>query len=277
MRLGWSAGQSTSRMKWLAIITFIVLVAVYTYIYFIQPFSSFWNDLASNVLSEIASLASAVAATMVWAYYEKSDSPRRVWSYFAFGLWLWFAGELAWGYLNMTVGEVAIGVPDFFWIIAYFFIGQALLEQYRILFRPTMRELFGRAVVIAVSVFALTLLVFLLFKPIAESSSLLETIVNAFYPSADLVLALAALWLARSFQGGALGHPWIGLLVFTFSDWMNAWLQLSGIYAWSLEQGNLLSTFSDILYIVAYLVLAYGAFSKWLFLKYGLRPSTETR
>jgi len=277
MRLGWSAGQSTSRMKWLAIITFIVLVAVYTYIYFIQPFSSFWNDLASNVLSEIASLASAVAATMVWAYYEKSDSPRRVWSYFAFGLWLWFAGELVWGYLNMTVGEVAIGVPDFFWIIAYFFIGQALLQQYRILFRPTMRELFGRAVVIAVSVFALTLLVFLLFKPIAESSSLLETIVNAFYPSADLVLALAALWLARSFQGGALGHPWIGLLVFTFSDWMNAWLQLSGIYAWSLEQGNLLSTFSDILYIVAYLVLAYGAFSKWLFLKYGLRPSTETR
>ena len=277
MRLGWSAGQSTSRMKWLAIITFIVLVAVYTYIYFIQPFSSFWNDLASNVLSEIASLASAVAATMVWAYYEKSDSPRRVWSYFAFGLWLWFAGELVWGYLNMTVGEVAIGVPDFFWIIAYFFIGQALLQQYRILFRPTMRELFGRALVIAVSVFALTLLVFLLFKPIAESSSLLETIVNAFYPSADLVLALAALWLARSFQGGALGHPWIGLLVFTFSDWMNAWLQLSGIYAWSLEQGNLLSTFSDILYIVAYLVLAYGAFSKWLFLKYGLRPSTETR
>ena len=277
MRLGWSAGQSTSRMKWLAIITFIVLVAVYTYIYFIQPFSSFWNDLASNILSEIASLASAVAATMVWAYYEKSDSPRRVWSYFAFGLWLWFAGELVWGYLNMTVGEVAIGVPDFFWIIAYFFIGQALLQQYRILFRPTMRELFGRAVVIAVSVFALTLLVFLLFKPIAESSSLLETIVNAFYPSADLVLALAALWLARSFQGGALGHPWIGLLVFTFSDWMNAWLQLSGIYAWSLEQGNLLSTFSDILYIVAYLVLAYGAFSKWLFLKYGLRPSTETR
>ena len=277
MRLGWSVGQSSSRMKWLAIITFIVLIAVYTYIYFIQPFSSFWNDLLSNVLSEIAALASALAATMVWAYYDKSDSPRRIWSYFAFGLWLWFAGELAWGYLNMTVGEVATGIPDFFWIIAYFFIGQSLLQQYRILFRPTLRELFGRALAMIVSVFALTSLVFLFFKPIAESSSLLETIVNAFYPSADLVLALAALWLARRFQGGALGRPWIGLLVFTFSDWMNAWLQLSGAYAWSLEQGNLLSTFSDILYVVAYLALAYGAFSKWLFLKYGLRPSTQIR
>ncbi|MCI0552537.1 MAG: hypothetical protein L0287_16425 [Anaerolineae bacterium] len=258
----------------MAIMIFIGLIAAYAYVYFIQPFPSFWNDLASNVISEIASLASAVAATMVWAYYEKTDSPRRIWSYFAFGLWLWFAGEIAWGYLNMTVGEVAVGIPDSFWIIAYFFIGQSLLQQYRILFRPTMRELFGRAVVIVTSVFALTLLVFLFFRPIVESSSQLETIINAFYPSADLVLALAALWLARSFQGGALGRPWIGLLVFTFSDWINAWLQLSGVYAWSLEQGNLLSALSDILYVAAYLALAYGAFSKWLFLKYGLRPTT---
>lgn len=274
MRLGWSAAQSSLRLTWMAIIIFIGLIAAYTYVYFIQPFPSFWNDLASNVISEIASLASAVAATMVWAYYEKTDSPRRIWSYFAFGLWLWFAGEIAWGYLNMTVGEVAVGIPDSFWIIAYFFIGQSLLQQYRILFHPTMRELFGRAVIIVISVFALTLLVFLFFRPVVESSSQLETIINAFYPSADLVLALAALWLARSFQGGALGRPWIGLLVFTFSDWINAWLQLSGVYAWSLEMGNPLSALSDILYVAAYLALAYGAFSKWLFLKYGLRPTT---
>lgn len=275
MRLGWSATQSTLRMKWLAIIIFIGLISAYAYVYFIQPFPSFWNDLASNIVSELASLASAVAATMVWAYYDKTDLPRRVWSYFAFGLWLWFAGEIAWGYLNMTVGEVPTGIPDAFWIIAYFFIGGSLLQQYQILFHPTRRELFGRVVVIVISVFALTLLAFHFFRPVVESSSHLETIITGFYPSADLVLALSALWLARSFQEGALGRPWIGLLVFSFSDWINAWLQLSGVYAWSLEMGNPLSALSDILYVAAYLVLAYGAFSKWLFLKYGLRPDTK--
>ena len=275
MRLGWSATQSTARMKWFAITVFIGLIAVYAYVYFIQPFPSFWNDLTSNVVSELASLASAVAATLVWAYYDKTDSPRRVWGYFALGLWLWFAGEIAWGYLNMTVGEVATGIPDVFWIIAYLFIGQALLQQYEILFHPTRRELLRRAAIIVISVFALTLLVFLFFRSIVESLSHIDIIITAFYPSADLVLALAALWLVRSFQGGALGHPWIGLLVFAFSDWINGWLQLSGVYAWSLEMGNPLSALSDLLYVAAYLVLAYGALSKWLFLKYGFRSSTK--
>ena len=91
------------------------------------------------------------------------------------------------------------------------------------------------------------------------------------------MLVSFAIWLLRSFQGGALGRPWIGLLIFSITDLMNGWLQLSDIYAWSLEQGNFLSSLSDILYFSAYLALALGAFSKWVFLKYGLRSSTETR
>ena len=277
MRFGWSVKQSSERLIWLALSASLLLLALYVFIYFIQPFSSFWNDLSSNVISEFAALASAVAATMVWAYYEKTDAPRRVWSNFAIGLWLWVAGELTWGYLNMTVGEVDTGLPDFFWIIAYFFLGRSLLLQYQILSRPTVRGLLNRAAVMIVLVFVLTVMVFLLLRGVAGESSNLDILISSFYPAGDLVLVLSALWLLRSFQGGALGRPWIGLLIFSVTDFMNGWLQLSGIYAWSLEQGNLLSTVSDIIYFVAYLALALGAFSKWIFLKYGLRPATETR
>jgi len=277
MRFGWSVGQSIERFKWLAILASSLLLAVYVYIYFAQPFSSFWNDLLSNVVSEFAALASAAAATMVWAYYDRSDSPRRVWGYFAIGLWLWVAGELTWGYLNMTVGEVATGLPDFFWIIAYFFLGGALLLQYQILERPSARGLLNRAASMIALVIVLAAGIFLLLKPVAGESTDFDILVSSFYPAGDLALVLFALWLLRSFQGGALGRPWIGLLIFSVTDLMNGWLQLSGIYAWSLEEGNLLSSLSDILYFSAYLALALAAFSKWIFLKYGLRASSEMR
>ena len=120
-------------------------------------------------------------------------------------------------------------------------------------------------------------LIFTALKPLSVSSRVIDTLVNAFYPAGDLTLALAAIWLTRNFQGGALGRPWIGLLVFAFADLMYAWLQLSGAYAWSLEQGSLLSGFSDIVYFSAYLILGIGSFSQWLFLKYGLRSPSEAR
>ena len=274
MRLGWTAGQSSARLKWLAIIAAVGLTAVYSYIYFVEPFDVFWNNLLSDGLSVFASLLSAIAATMVWAYYDKTDYPRKFWRYFAIGLWLWFVGESIWAYLNMTIVEVTVGPHDIFWIISYYFIGRTFLLQYQILRRPTTRALLGLAVAMLVLVFVLTLAVSVF---LSGSSDTFETLINAFYPAADFVLVLSALWVTSSFQGGALGRPWIGLLIFCVSDLMNAWLQYSGIYAWSLDQGNLLSSISDIIYFAAYLVLALGAFSQWRFLKYGLRPVAETR
>ena len=124
---------------------------------------------------------------------------------------------------------------------------------------------------------AALVLIFSVIRWFGFSTSVVDTLVNAFYPAGDLTLALAAIWMTRNFQGGALGRAWIGLLVFTVSDLLYAWLQLSGAYAWSLDQGNLVSGVSDIIYFSAYLVLGIGSFSQWLFLKYGLRPSHRAR
>ena len=279
MRFGWDARTASNRFMRLVIFAAIGLIAAYAVIYFLEPFSSFTNLLLADVLTVSSAVFSAAAATINWMIYEKTDAPRRIWGFFAFGLWLWVLAEMTWSYGNLTLpnGEVPIGIPDVFWITAYYFLGRALLSQYQIVVRPTQRELTSR-IVSSVSFLCVSFVViFSILKWLDFSSSTVDTLVNAFYPAGDLTLALAAIWLTRHFQGGALGRPWIGLLVFAFSDLMYAWLQLSGAYAWSLDRGNLVSGISDIVYFSAYLVLGIGSFSQWLFLKYGLRSPSKAR
>jgi hypothetical protein len=99
--------------------------------------------------------------------------------------------------------------------------------------------------------------------------------VNSFYPVADLFLAVIAVWLIRHFRGGVFARPWLGLLAFSFTDLLYAWIEISGIYAWSANNTNFLSALFDIAYVGAYLVLGLGILSQWAFLKYGLRSSAS--
>ena len=277
MKFGWSSKESSQRIMSLAGGIALLWLLIYIIIYWFQPFSEFWNNFFSNFFSPVAALISAVFATLIWARYEKMDVPRRVWGPFAVGLWLWLAGEISWGYLNMTAGEVPIGLPDMFWIISYLFLGQALFHQYKILTQPTARELWMRTSMVVLALLAITLVIYGVFISGTEAPQKLNAAVNSFYPAADLTLAVIALWLARHFMGGAFSGPWLGLLVFTFADLMYAWLDASGMYAWSLEQGNLLTTIADVAYLGAYLVLGLGVLYKWLFLKYGLRSRADAR
>jgi len=277
MRFGWSSKASFQRVLWLAVIISLIVALVYFVIYWYQPFSEFWNQLLSNLFTQVVSLVGAIFAVMTWSRYDESDAPRSVWGNFAAGLCLWFAGEVTWGYINTTVGEVPIGLQDVFWIVAYFFFGRALLRQYRILNQPSTRELWMRILLGSATLLVLTFAIYWVVISISETQDVLGAVVNSFYPAADLTMALIALWLARNFSGGAFSRPWLGLLVFTISDFMYAWLEASGMYAWSLEQGNLLTAIADISYLIAYLVLALGVLYQWLFLKYGLRSSGDVR
>jgi hypothetical protein len=279
MRFGWDARQASSRLMQLIISAAIGLAVVYFIVYFWEPFSPFTNTLLADILTVSASVFSAVSASLIWRMYEKTDAPRRVWGYFALGLWIWVTAEVTWSYGNLTLpnGEVPVGLPDVFWVLAYYFLGQAILSQYRILVHPTRPELTSRLIRTLLFFGVSFAVVFGILRWFALSDSVGDTLVNAYYPAADLTLALSAIWLTRNFQGGALGRPWIGLLVFTFSDLLYAWLQLSGAYAWSLDRGNWVSGFSDIVYFSAYLVLGIVSFSQWLFLKYGLRSPSRVR
>ena len=86
MRFGCDARKASNRLMRLAVFAAVVLIAAYSIIYFREPFSSFTNGLLANGLTVMAALSSAVSAIMIWSRYEKTDQPRRVWGYFAFGL-----------------------------------------------------------------------------------------------------------------------------------------------------------------------------------------------
>ncbi len=64
-----------------------------------------------------------------------------------------------------------------------------------------------------------------------------------------------------------MARPWAGLFVFALADVLYAWLVESGLYATSAETGNLLSLIADTSYIAAYLVIALGFLSFFLFIR----------
>lgn len=275
MRFGLTPQNASARLYRMAGVTAVITLVVYVIIYWFQPFSEFWNNFFSNFFLVVASAFAALVSTLIWWHYDKTDMPRLVWGPFAIGLWLWCAGELTWGILNMTVGDVPVSLPDVFWVISYFVMGFALLNQYRILFQPTSRSLWIWIWGMLLIAFTLTLAIYFMIISTVKESNTLDAVVNSFYPAGDLLLAIVALWLAHNFTGGAFARPWIGLLVFSFSDLLYAWLEISGTYSWSVDQGNLLSTIADVAYLAAYLVLSMTVLYHWLFLKYGLRSSTK--
>lgn len=271
MQPGMNPRLISTRLRVWAKAAALLFLALYTWIYLRQPFSDVWNTILTNIILVTASSFAAVIGTLIWAHYDRTDAPRRVWGYFAIGLWLWAAAELIWGYLNVRLGEVPEGISDVFWIAAYFFFGLALFWQYRLVARPTIRELAIRSLTAILALLVLYLLIYDVLTSEAQPASGFGAFVNSFYPAGDLVLTMVALWLADRFMGGAFSRPWLGLLAFSFADLMYAWLEISGMYTWSVNHANPLSTIFDIAYLGAYLVLGLGVLSQWVFLKYGLR------
>ena len=277
MRFGWNANATSIRMLSGAIVAALLFLMAYTFIFLVEPFTDRWNTILINSFLVFASSGAAAMATLIWRRYDPADAPRRIWIYFAMGLWLWAAAELTWGYLNVTQGEVPEGISDLFWISAYFFFGYALFVQYQILAHPDRRGSW-RLVVIAMGLLlALYLIVYSVLTAGIGAPVAFGTTVNAFYPAADLLLALLAFWMARRFRGGAFSRPWFGLLAFSFADLLYAWIELSGLYAWSVNQSNALSTLTDVVYLSAYLVLGWCILSQWVFMKYGLRSPAASR
>lgn len=271
MRFGWTAQASFKRTLWIAYLVDVLFTLLYVFIYSFEPFSEFWNVVLANLILVIASLAAASMALVIWRMYDKTDAPRRVWAPFTLALICWLVAEVIWGYINVTQGEVPIGWPDVFWIVSYPIFGWALMQQYRILTQYPLQKIFVRASIMILFVVAGTVLTYTILTTAAGTPPNLAAIINSFYPVADFALAFVAVRLARDFIGGAFSRPWFGLLVFTVADLIYAWLEISGLYTWSIEQGNLLTTVSDVIYLMAYFIMGITLLYQWLFLKYGMR------
>lgn len=258
---------------WLGLAFVVVSVGLFFYFYQADPFPEGIADYVTTGMIVLASIIAACTATIIVSYYGKGTPPRSIWLYFALALWGWAIGETIWAVEYFRGGPEAaqVSAADVFWVISYFLFIVSLYRQYNLIYRPARR--------IALSYLALAILAVIVFTYLygiwligsSLHSDRLEIFINAFYAVGDIALALGAFVIAFAFRSGALGRPWLGLIVFAFSDLLYAWLESSGLYAWSIAEGNMLTTITDTAYFAAYLVIAFGCYLQLILLSHGPR------
>jgi hypothetical protein len=259
---------------WIAICLFLAYIALYAYFYRTIPFPENLNELVTNGMVALAAGIAAMMSMLVWSRYGKSTPPRGVWFNFMVALWGWTIAEVIWMCEYAIGGEklAEFSIADVFWVVSYIFFLSALTRQFLLIYRP--RKIISMAY-LALSILAVLTFTYLFALWLADLNNValdLKTLVYAFYPIGDFALSLGAFFLIFAFRDGALGRPWLGLLIFAFSDLMYTWLETSGLYAWSLAEGNLLLTaITNFTYLAAYLSIAFGCYLQWLLLFYGPR------
>lgn len=256
------------KFQGMLLFAFLFLISV-TLLYVFEPFSDFWNDLFSNIAAIFPAGLCAVLASQVLLRYSPSDQPRRVWVHLSIGLWLWTIAEVIWGYYNMMIGEVSINIADLFWVLAYGFFGYAVYIQYQIIFHPDKRLNTIWTMLWIATTFILMLGIAWLLVRFTDESWGFPLLLASFYPAADIAIGLSAIRIVWRFRGGALAYPWIGLSSFSIADTLYAFVEFSGLYAWSVSQGNFWSTTADVSYVAAYLFVALGCYAQLLLLKHG--------
>jgi hypothetical protein len=261
-------------IQWVVISSlFVALMSIFLYFYIAEPFPNGGSDIATSSLTVLAAVAAAWVATYVWRFYGKGSPPRSVWGFFMLALWGWAIAEVIWMVEYIVGGEelARFSIADAFWVVSYFFFLASLFRQYVLIYRPPRLTQFSYLALVSVAGLLFSYLYGLWLLHANPQADWRETYVNAFYAVADIALALGALLLAFTFRSGALGRPWLGLVVFTVADLLYSWLEASGLYAWSIASGNVLTTVTDSVYFAAYLVIAIGCYSQWVLLTYGPR------
>jgi hypothetical protein len=245
----------------------ILILAGYITVYQLSPFQAPWNDIALNALTALSAAFAAILATLIFLHYEKDDMPRIIWMNLMIGCWLWFLGEVLWGYFAVTIGEVPPGVVDWTWVIGFICFTLALYYQYALV--DPSRKVFFRNVAIGAWIVVLSIPLAIIYF---TNNMDLRTYIDFYYPFADLAVGIAGILLISTFfQGGQLMRPWIGLVVFGITDFFYAWAEQAGVYSWSSENNSLLTLTIDASYLAAYLILAIGFLGHWILIRYGIQ------
>jgi hypothetical protein len=220
-----------------------ILVTGYVFVYQKEPFEESWNDIILSVSIAFAAFLAAVVATANFFHYRPEDSPRVVWLNLAIGFGLWALSEAVWCvyYFLADYGEVSTpSLADIGWIVGYLFFALAIYHQF-VLILPSLQNRIRNTVYgISAAVLILPLVLLLVMNTFT-----FENYINYFYSFADFAVGVVGLTLVLTFRGGMIARPWIGMVVFSISDFLYAWAIQAGIYTWAVENGNLLTMVID--------------------------------
>lgn len=233
------------------------ILLLYVIVYQLQPFGEYWNTFFVDGLITLAAALAAIAASFLRSMFERGEAPRSVWAHFAIALWVWTLAEGIWMILDLYFGDFIFSIADVFWLLGYVFFAIAITVQYRILYRWSQRK----GLAFLVGGLALTCVLSVLSSLLTSRKLDIISFTLHFYPIADFILLLFVLWLVRTFHGGALASPWVGLFILIISDALYLWAMTTDFY-WI--PGGMPRLIVDTTYVFAYLVFALGCYSQYL-------------
>jgi len=239
----------------------ITVLFVWTFAY--APFSETVNALILNSGTTLSALIAAFILTLIPFYFQRGEPPRTIWTFFAICLWLWTVAEAVWGYLYIRDGEVPVfSTADIFWLLGYMALTVSIGRQFRLVLFAQKNTVAWAALGVWLSILAIiaTILV------ATHSETLLADFISYFYLLADAAVGLAALYLVYAFRGRALAIPWLTISSFVLSDFIYIRLTESGMYDYVMS-GISIALLADTLYVVAYLVIAWGGLQQYLLLR----------
>lgn len=254
---------SMTRLRLPTLIVLVLMVACFAWTFAFAPFTEMTNSLILNGGTTLAALIAALIFTRIPFFFGPGERPRVIWTCFAICLWLWTLAEAIWGYLYMRDGEVPVfSVADTFWMLGYFALTVSLGRQFRLISFSRTNTVIWATIGIWVALLGGIAVLLLL----TRSETPLADFFSYFYLLADAVVGVLAIIIVYAFRGRALAIPWLMISSFVFSDFMYIRLTDSGMYDY-LMSGISVALLADTLYVVAYLLVAWGGLEQYLLLR----------
>lgn len=252
-----------SRVKSLALFVFASLTVLFVWVYAYAPFSELANSIIVNTATVLSALIVAVILTRISFFFNPREPAFLIWASFSACMWLWAFAEGVWGYLYTTVGDVpAFSFADVMWFVGYVALTISIVRQYRLVFPD-------RGYTIRWAAFSVWLTIVLSIETVLLVTHSKEPLVDFFryfYVTTDTMVGLSALYLVYAFRGRALATPWLMISSFVVTDILYIRLTETGVYDWVMS-GISIALAADTLYMVAYLIVAWGVLRQYLLLK----------
>lgn len=261
------------REKLMVLIGFVLITALFVWSYALAPFSELTNNIIVNGTTVLSALIVAVILTRITFYFQTDEPAFIVWAAFAASTWLWAAAEGMWGYLYTTVGEVPVfSYADILWFIGYIPLTLSIVRQYRLVYPERENTIRG----VAFSAWLAILLSIGTILLATHSEEPLVDFFRYFYVTADTMVGLSAIYLVYAFRGRAFAIPWLTISSFVVTDIIYIRLTETGVYDWVMS-GISIALIADTLYVVAYLIVAWGVWGQYLLLRASTdHPQTES-
>lgn len=257
------------RRRFIVLLAFLLITALYIWTYAYAPFNEMANSIILNGTTFICALISALLLTQITFFFDPQEPPFLVWAAFAACLWLWALAEGVWGYMYTTAGEVpGFSVADILWFLGYIALTISMIRQYGLVLFERLSSVRWAALSIWLAV-VVSIETFLL---LTHSEMPLVDFFRIFYVVADGLIGILALYLVYAFSGRALAVPWFTISSFVIADSIYMQLTETGVYDFVMS-GISIALLADTLYLIAYLIVAWGALGQYLLLQsHSIRP-----